>query len=105
MKELVGVFNQEGALVGAFSVITNLRFKLYCPPTFSGPGHGPRQQLGAAAGVAAEDALAGQQRGAGGQPGPALAPGPVLRTQLTARGGVPGHLAIDSDNKLVPQID
>ena len=33
MKALVGTFNQEKALVGAFSVITNLRvdlrFKLY----------------------------------------------------------------------------
>ena len=33
MKALVGAFNQEKALVGAFSVITNLRmnlrFKLY----------------------------------------------------------------------------
>ena len=98
MKAVVAAFNQEKALVGAFSVIRNLRrdlrFKLYCPPTFSGPGHGPGQLLGAAAGVTAEDALAGQQRGAGGQPGPALAPGAVLGAQLPARGGVGGHLAM-----------
>ena len=29
MKELVGAFNQEKALVGAFSVITNLRMELF----------------------------------------------------------------------------
>ena len=29
MKALVGAFNQEKALVGAFSVITNLRMELY----------------------------------------------------------------------------
>ena len=29
MKALVGAFNQEKALVGAFSVITNLRMKLF----------------------------------------------------------------------------
>ena len=29
VKVLVGAFNQEKAHVGAFSVITNLRFKLY----------------------------------------------------------------------------
>ena len=46
MKALVGAFNQEKALVGAFSVITNLRmdlrFKLYVlhlywPPDQMGP--------------------------------------------------------------------
>ena len=29
MKALVGAFNQEKALVGAFSVITNLRMQLF----------------------------------------------------------------------------
>ena len=29
MKALVGAFNQEKALVGAFSVITNLRMELF----------------------------------------------------------------------------
>ena len=29
MKALVGTFNQEKALVGAFSVITNLRMELF----------------------------------------------------------------------------
>ena len=29
MKGLVGAFNQEKAIVGAFSVITNLRIDLY----------------------------------------------------------------------------
>ena len=29
MKALVGVFNQEKALVGTFSVITNLRMELF----------------------------------------------------------------------------
>ena len=29
MKALVGAFNQENALVGAFSVITNLRMELF----------------------------------------------------------------------------
>ena len=29
MKELVGAFNQEKALVGAFSVTTNLRMELF----------------------------------------------------------------------------
>ena len=37
MKAVVAAFNQEKALVGAFSVITNLRtdlrFKLYPPPS------------------------------------------------------------------------
>ena len=108
MKALVAAFNQEKALVGAFSVIVQLHRSIdysTSPPTFSGPGHGPRQLLGAAAGVTAEDALAGQQRGAGGQPGPAFAPGPVLGAQLPARGGVGGHLAmvvtISASNRLI----
>ena len=32
MKALVGAFNQEKALVGAFSVITNLRMELFRAP-------------------------------------------------------------------------
>ena len=45
VKTLVGAFNQEKSLVGAFSVITNLRvdlrFKLYRLPVVAGcPGEG-----------------------------------------------------------------
>ena len=32
MKALVGAFNQEKALVGAFSVLTNLRMELFQAP-------------------------------------------------------------------------
>ena len=41
MKAVVAAFNQEKALVGAFSVITNLRMELFGAliATDAGPGH------------------------------------------------------------------
>ena len=51
VKAVVAAFNQEKALVGAFSVITNLRmdlrFKLYTPP--------PHRALHATRQIAATD--------------------------------------------------
>ena len=43
MKAVVAAFNQEKALVGAFSVITNLRMELFeaLIPWSLGPGHTP----------------------------------------------------------------
>ena len=42
MKAVVAAFNQEKALVGAFSVITSLRMELFeALMTISWPGHGP----------------------------------------------------------------
>ena len=38
VKALVGAFNQDKALVGAFSVITNLRLKLYFIVHMNGAG-------------------------------------------------------------------
>ena len=58
MKAVVAAFNQEKALVGAFSVITNLRMQLF-------------------------EAL---QQGQGGQP-QVLAEGPRLRAEDRAAGG------------------
>ena len=40
MKAVVATFNQEKALVGAFSVITNLRMELF-EALLSRPGAGP----------------------------------------------------------------
>ena len=42
MKALVGAFNQEKALVGAFSVITNLRMELIGARTGTSPRGSPR---------------------------------------------------------------
>ena len=42
MKAVVAAFNQEKALVGAFSVITNLRMELFQALVARGQGHGPR---------------------------------------------------------------
>ena len=49
MKAVVAAFNQEKALVGAFSVLTNLRMELFQALVASGgtprPGRGPAQLL------------------------------------------------------------
>ena len=42
MKAVVAAFNQEKALVGAFSVITNLRMELFQALLGSGQMMGPR---------------------------------------------------------------
>ena len=39
MKAVVAAFNQEKALLGAFSVITNLRIELFVAHSDSEPGH------------------------------------------------------------------
>ena len=41
MKAVVAAFNQEKALVGAFSVITNLRMELFQAPVALCPGQLP----------------------------------------------------------------
>ena len=48
MKAVVAAFNQEKALVGAFSVITNLRMELFeaLIPTLRWPGSRPAEQDG-----------------------------------------------------------
>ena len=46
MKAVVAAFNQEKALVGAFSVITNLRMELFEPLVQKVPGPGPGQIMG-----------------------------------------------------------
>ena len=50
MKAVVDAFNQEKALVGAFSVITNLRMELFQallpPPTFPRPVHSSCEERG-----------------------------------------------------------
>ena len=38
MKAVVAAFNQEKALVGAFSLITNLRMDLFEAPLVTSPG-------------------------------------------------------------------
>ena len=40
MKAVVAAFNQEKALVGAFSVITNIRMELFEPVVVTGGGGG-----------------------------------------------------------------
>ena len=70
MKALVGAFNQEKALVGAFSVITNLRMELFQalllvhPAQPPGPG-GDRGLVAEAGGGRAQDQGEDDQ---GGQP-------------------------------------
>ena len=43
MKAVVAAFNQEKALVGAFSVITNLRMELFQALVYIWPPRGSRQ--------------------------------------------------------------
>ena len=58
MKALVGAFNQEKALVGAFSVIVQLRLKHYNLSCYRGHGTlGGEQQVGLAAGQRHQQAV------------------------------------------------
>ena len=76
MKALVGAFNEEKALVGAFSVITNLRMELFEALVPGGGG-------GGVAPAAAVCAAAGAGRGAG--PHTLRPPGPQAEVAV---GGV-----------------